>query len=137
MPIYKNVGGTHHTQDGRTIKNGEVFEDPDPQLHKTFVNKFEPQAQQVVPTPNIWQAPPGAPVATPPAAPPVEQVDVTADFPTAVQHSLQVLKGKAGYSVLDDGDPVNEAPLKNKKAVRAAIAEYTESTDPEDDGKEE
>lgn len=116
---YRNIGGGH--MDGSTlIKPGEVFECEDDDLCEKFLNKFEKvHPGEVADTPVTK-----AKDTTDETRVPVRE-DVTADFPSAGDNDLCVFKDKQGWWILDDGDPVNEKPLK-KKAVDSAIEDYLE-----------
>ena len=118
MPTYKNIGGDHVFVDGSVVKNGDVCT-CDEDLCAKFVNKFERVHADETTTP----APKKKPKV--PQKPETETgpVDVTDDFEGAAENDLKVIKENNGWSIIDDGEVVNEKPLR-KKEVAGTIEEY-------------
>lgn len=148
---YKNLGGKHIMVDGTVIKHGDVFEG-DEQLGKLFINKFErlhedpptiPETVEaaesvVTPVPTSENATQANVVTAAAIVVPVEEaivthpqltegrVDVTTEYPKAIEAKLLVVKDKQGLWVYDDDalEAINDKPLKTSKAVDKVIAQY-------------
>ena len=140
---YRNLGGKHVMVDGTVIKHDEVFESEDTELCKRFVNKFERLHEDAPTTPS--NAVVAEPVVT--STPTLEnatqanvstiqaivthpqliegRVDVTAEYPAAVEAKLLVVKDKQGTWVYDGDalEAINDKPLKTSKAVDKIIAQ--------------
>lgn len=127
---YKNTGGQHTQGNGNVVPTGGTFIDPDDNLASKFVGKFEVLAR--VDGTNDPQAPENT---TPPGTgtegeksntdhSEADGEDVTAEFPTAVEHGLKIIKTKKGWVVYDaDGVSINDEPLR-KKDVDDVINEW-------------
>jgi len=140
---YKNLGGKHVTVGGTVIRHGEIFEG-DEQLGKLFINKFERLHEDPPATPEKVEV--AKHVATPAVATEnatqanvvtteavvthpqlIEgRVNVTAEYPKAVETKLLVVKDKQGLWVYDDDalEAINDKPLKTSRAVDKVIAQY-------------
>lgn len=154
---YENVGGSHTTADGRIIKKGEVFSDPDPDLCDKFPNKF----RKVTPATEVPEKADdggGSAPSTQDGAktPPVATTggdtgtdtgsgdgggqadntaqrdgdDVTDEFAEVEGTELRVYKVAKGWSVYhgNDKDPLNEKPML-RRDVAAFVEAYLEDVD--------
>jgi len=124
--MYRNIGGDH-VQDGRTFKRGE-FVETSLDLPRLFPGKFEKVPTSAIPVANETAAP-ETPAANETAAPETSKPvsgDVTSQFAKDIGKAdgIKVFRIETGFMITDDGDAVNDKPIKTPKGVSAAIVAY-------------